>query len=83
MIYIKSRFSPYLKKNDFVNVIRKDPKVRIKVNIMLDRYNKLHYNYQSKIGYDTLFQNAILTEMIKIMGTAITYLDIELKMKIR
>ena len=25
--------------NDFVNVIRKDPKVRIKINDMLGRYN--------------------------------------------
>ena len=45
---------------DFINVIRKDPKVRIKTNDMLDRYIKLPYNYQSKIGYDTLIQNVIL-----------------------
>ena len=32
----------------FVNVIRKDPKVRTKINDMLDRYNRLPYNYQSK-----------------------------------
>ena len=39
--------------SDFVNVIRKDRKVRIKINDVLDRYKRLHYNYQSKIGYDT------------------------------
>ena len=63
----------------FVNVIKKDPRVRNKINDMLDRYNRLPYNYQSKIGYDTLIQNVILKELINIMGTTIT--DIELKMK--
>ena len=66
----------------FVNVIRKDPKVRIKINDMLDRYNRLPYNYQSKIGFDTLIQNVIVKELIIIMGTTITDLDIELKMKV-
>ena len=68
--------------HDFVNVIRKGPKVRNKINYMLDRYMRLPYNYQSKIGYDTLIQNAILKELIIIMSTIITDLDIELKMKI-
>ena len=68
--------------NDFVNVIRKDPNVRMKTNVMLDRYNRLPYNYESKIGYDTLIQNVILKKVIKIMGATITDLDIELKMKI-
>ena len=49
---------------------------------MLERYNRLSYNYQSKIGYDTLIQNVILKELINIMGKTITDLDIELKMKI-
>ena len=31
--------------SDFVNVIRKDPKVRVKIIDMLDRYNRLPYNY--------------------------------------
>ena len=66
----------------FVNVIRKDPKVRIKIIDMLDRYNRLPYNYQSKIGFDTLIQNVIFKELIIIMGTTITDLDIELKMKV-
>ena len=68
--------------NDFVNIIKEDPKVRVKTNDMLDRYNKLPYIYQSKIGYDTLIQNVILKELINIMGATITDLDIELKMKI-
>ena len=66
----------------FINVIRKDPKVRIKINDFLDRYNKLPYNYQSNIGYDTLIQNVILKELINILGATITDLDIEIKMKI-
>ena len=37
--------------DDFVNVNRNDPKVRIKTNDMLDRYNRLTYNYQSKGEY--------------------------------
>ena len=68
--------------DDFVNVIRKDPKVRVKINNMLDRYNKLSYNYQSKIGYDTIIQNVMLKELINMMAITITDLDIELKMKI-
>ena len=66
----------------FVNVIKKDPKVQVKINNMLDRYMRLSYKYQSKIGYDCLIQNIILKELINIMGTTITDLDIELKMKI-
>ena len=31
---------------------------------MLDRHNRLPYNYQSKIGYDSLIQNVILKELI-------------------
>ena len=67
---------------DFLNIIRKDPKVRVKIIGMLDRYLRLPYNYQSKIGYDTLIQNIFLKELINIMGMTITDLDIELKMKI-
>ena len=66
----------------FVNVIREDPKVQVKINDMLNRYNNLPSNYQSKIGYDCLIQNIILKDLIKIMGTTITDFDIELKMKI-
>ena len=49
---------------------------------MLDRYMRLPYNYQSKIGYDCLIQNIILKELINIRGTTIIDLGIELKMKI-
>ena len=49
---------------------------------MLDRCIRLPYKYQSKIGYDSLIQNVILKEMINVIGTTITDLDIELKMKI-
>ena len=65
----------------FINVIKKDLHVRGKTNDILDRYNRLPYNYQSKLGYDTLIQNVILQELINIMGTTITDMDIELKMK--
>ena len=68
--------------SDFVNGISKDPKVRIETNIILDRYNRLPYNYHTKIGYDTLTQNVILKEMINILGPTITDLDKELKMQI-
>ena len=68
--------------DDFINVIKKDLKVQTKINDMLDRYNRLPYKYQSKIGYDTLIQNVILKELLNIMSTSITDLDIELKMKI-
>ena len=68
--------------DDFINVIKKDPKVRNKIIDMLNRCIKLPLKYQSKIRYDTLIQNVILEELIDIMGTTITDLDIELKMKI-
>ena len=68
--------------DDFVIVIEKDLKVRIEINDLLDRYNRLLYNYQSKIGYDTLIQNVILEELTNLMGTVKTDLDTELKMKI-
>ena len=65
----------------FVNVIKEDPQVRIKIFKMLDGYNLLPYNYQSKIGYDTLIENVILKQMINIVAATITDLDIELKRK--
>ena len=48
----------------------------------LDKYNRLPYNYQSKIRYDTLIQNVILKEIIFLMGTSIVDEGIELKVKI-
>ena len=67
--------------NAFVKVIKKDPNVRDKINIMLDRYMSSLYDFQSKIGYNSLIQNVILKELINIMGIIITDLDKELKMK--
>ena len=67
--------------DDFKNIIKKHPQKRIKINVVLDRYNILPYKFQSRIGYDSLIQNVILKELIKIMGKTITDLDIELKLK--
>ena len=67
--------------DDFIKVIKKDPQVRNKINDMLDRYMRLPYKYQSKIGYDSLIQNVNLKEFIKILGTTITDKGIEIKMK--
>ena len=66
----------------FVNVIKKDSNVRVEINKILDRYNRLAFKYQSKIGNDTLIQNDIPEDLINIMGTTIINLDIERKMKI-
>ena len=49
---------------------------------MLEKYSRLPFNYQSKVGYDTLVLKVILKELIKIMGTIITDIDMELKMEI-
>ena len=68
--------------DNFVIVIKRDPKVQTKIKDMLDKYNRLPYNYLSKIGYDTLIQNGIIKEMINKMGTTIVDLDIDFKMKI-
>ena len=68
--------------DDFINSIKKDPKVKIKITVMLDKYNREPYIYQSKIGYDTLMQIVILMEIINLMVTTIVDTDIELKMKI-
>ena len=66
----------------FINVIKKDPFVCIKINNMLDRYNRLTYDHKIEIVYDNLIQNIILKELINIMSIRISDLDIELKMKI-
>ena len=36
--------------DDFVNTIKKDPQIRVKINDLLDRYNGLQLKYQSKNG---------------------------------
>ena len=67
--------------DDFINVIKRDPKVQIKIKDLIDNYNRLPYNYQSKIRYDTLIQNVIPKEIMNLMSTTIVDIDIELKMK--
>ena len=49
---------------------------------MLDRYMSLPYDFQSKIGYNSLIQNVILKELFNIMAMTINDIDIEVKMKI-
>ena len=66
----------------FINVIKKDPFVCIKINNMLDRYNGLTYDRKIETVYDNLIQNIILKELINIMSIIISDLDMELKMKI-
>ena len=61
----------------FIKVIKKDPRVQIKIIVMLDRYMSLPYDFQSRIGYKSLIQNVILKELINILTTVITDLDIE------
>ena len=68
--------------NAFINVIKKDPFICIKINNMLDRYNRLTYDRKIEIAYDNLIQNIILKELINIISIMIFDLDIELKMKI-
>ena len=68
--------------NDSKNVIKRDPKVQIKIKELLDKYNRLPHSYQSKLVYDTLIRNVVLKELICIMSTPIVDIDIELKMKI-
>ena len=65
----------------FIKVNKKDSKVQNKINIMLDRYTSLPYDFQSKIGYKSLIQNVILKELNNIMAMTINDLDIEMKMK--
>ena len=65
--------------NAFIKVIKKDPKIQNETNIMLDRYMSLPYDFQSRIGYNSLIQNVILKESINILTTVITDLNIELK----
>ena len=65
----------------FINVIRKDPFLCMKINNMLDRYNRLTYDHKIEIVYDKMIQNIILKELINIMSIMISYLDIELNMK--
>ena len=66
--------------DDFIRAIKRDPKFRNNINIMLDRYLSLPYEFQSRIGYNSLIQNIILKELNNIMSLIIIVLDIELKL---
>ena len=66
----------------FVDVIKKDPFVCMKINNMLDRYNRLSSDRKIEIVYDNLIRNIILKELINMMSVMILDLDMELKMKI-
>ena len=66
----------------FIIVIKKDYFVCNKINNMLDRYNRLTYDYKIEIAYDNLIQNIILKELNNIMSVMIRDLDMELKMKV-
>ena len=66
----------------FINVIKKDPFVCIKINNMLDRYNRLTFYHKIEIAYDNLIQNIILIKLINIISIMIRDIDMELKMKI-
>ena len=46
-------------------VIRKDPFVCMKINNMLDSYNRLTYGRKIEIVYDNLIQNIILKRINK------------------
>ena len=52
--------------DDIKDVNKTDPQKRIKINVILVRYNRLPYKFQSRIGYDSLIQNVILKELIYI-----------------
>ena len=66
---------------DFIKAIKRDPKICNKINIMLDRYLSLPYEFQSRVGYNSLIQNVILKELFNMLSLVIIDLDIELKLK--
>ena len=63
----------------FINIIKKDPFVCMKINNMLDRYNRLTYDHKLEIAYDNLIQNVVLKELINIMSVMLSDLDMEIK----
>ena len=67
--------------DNFIKAIKKDKKICDKINIMLDRYMSLPYEFRSRIGYNSLIQIVILKELINILSLIIVDLDIELKLK--
>ena len=67
--------------DNFIKAIKKDPKICNNINIMLDRYMSLPYEFQSRIGYNCLIQNIILKELINMLSLVIVDLDIQIKFK--
>ena len=67
--------------DDFIKAIKKDQRICKNINIMLDRYMSLPYEFQSKIGYNSLIQNIILKELINVLSVLIIDLDTQLKIK--
>ena len=59
----------------FIKAIKKDSKICNNINIMLDRYMSLPYEFRSKIGYNCLIQNVILKELINILSLIIIDLN--------
>ena len=66
----------------FINVIEKDKFICIKIKNMIDRYNRLTYDYKIQIAYDNFIQNIFSKELINIMSIMSLDLDMELKLKI-
>ena len=66
----------------FINIIKNDPFICMKINNMLERYNRLTHDHKINLAYDNLIHNIILKELINIMSIIISDLDMELKMKI-
>ena len=67
--------------DNFIKAIKKDKKFCSNINIMLDRYMALPYEFRSRIGYNSLIQNVFLKELINMLCLIIVDLDIELKLK--
>ena len=63
----------------FIRAIKKDPKICNNINLMLDRYMSLPYEFRSKIGYNSLIQNVILKELINILSLIIIDLNKKIK----
>ena len=61
----------------FINVNKKDPLVCKKINIMLDRYNRLSFDHKIEIVYDIVIHIIILKELINILSIMISVLDIK------
>ena len=66
---------------NFIKAIKKDKRICNNINIMLDRYMSLPYEFRSRIGYNSLIQNVILKELINMLCLIIVDSDMELKLK--